>query len=514
MTLLLNELALDALESLKRTQNSSLLWQRVAALIDALAGNERAALVDALAALPLKSREAQWLRCSALACMTRDPVWFARQAELTDETFTADAVMTLLGLAWHHAVVRTSGHQAFAGLLQSLDAPRLQRLVAADMLGAGPAQRGMPGARLRVAIYTPEVGSSRHGGTTFTLNMLSVLARQGVDLHAFSAKEVSIPTMGSYHGGAESLTALEVDVESLKLTAPGAIQFSFPNVNFSLRARFNQVLQAIEAYKPDVVIFVGLMSPLVYRLYECYPVIGLCVHALPPVAPVDVWLSADPQADAACWAGVPVPQVFSFPFRFWPVGPVQPAERVAAGLPAVATVLVTAGGRLTTEIVPPWSTQMLAFLETHPAVHWLLVGVPEGRSLAALPSHPRIHLMAPQPRLEPWLAMCDIYVNPPRLGGGGALAMAMEQGMAVATFSNSDGGDKVGGFALDSAEAYFAQLSAWVSDPVARQEAGGAMKARFHARLDVSSEAAAQGLMQACQLAMSFFNQRMETKRA
>ena len=110
--------------------------------------------------------------------------------------------------------------------------------------------------------------------------------------------------------------------------------------------------------------------------------------------------------------------------------------------------------------------------------------------------------------------MCDIYVNPPRMGGGGTVAMAMEQGLAVATFSCSDGGDKVGGFALESEEAYFAQLDGWVNDREARQQAGAALQARFQARLNFSGEAAAAGLKRACDLASESFKQRMEITHA
>lgn len=501
-------LAVDTLESVRLSPTSSLLWQRLGTLINTLEAPERTALAEAIAALPLELPQAQWLRCSALASATRDPQWLARQAGLVDDSFTADAVMSLLGTAWYHALVSTAGHADFAQLLRGVDAPRLQRLVAARMTGRGAVRPGGARARLRVAVYTPEVANSRHGGTMLTLNTMGVLLRQGVELHGFSAKEASIPAIGSYHGGTQALTPLPVEAESLELAALGNVQLSFPNADFSLRARFDQVLQAIDAYAPDLVVFVGFLSPLVYRLYEHYPVVCLSVHALPPVAPVDVWLSADPQGEAACWPGVPAPQVFHFPFRFQPTVQAAPVDRAAVGLPAAATLLVTAGFRLDTEIAAPWSAQMLAFVDAHPDVHWLLIGVPNGQPPGGLPRHPRIHCVAPQSQLAPWLAMCDIYANPPRMGGGGALAMAMEQGLAVATFAGGDGGDKVGGYAVDSSQAYFALLHAWAGDGAARRLAGDALKARFHARLDFSADAAAAGLMRACALAMASFRQR------
>lgn len=507
-------LAIDALESVKLMPTSSLLWQRLSALIDTLLDYERTTLIQAVTALPCESRDARWLRCSALACLTHDPEWFCSQAALVDDMTATDAVMSLLGMIWYHALVRASNHQACIQLLREIDAPYLQRLVAGRLSEQKALRRDDRSGGLRVAVYTPEVAHNRHGGTLLTLNTMSALASRGVDLYGFSAKEASIPAIGSYHGGNEFLTPFPVDPASLKLYSSGNVQLSFPNVGFSLRTRLDQVLQAIDAYAPDVVVFVGFMSPLVYRLYTHYPVVGLSVHALPPVAPVDVWLSADPHGNAACWPGVPAPQVFSFPFRFWPTSPATPVDRAVIGLPSDATLLVTAGYRLDTEIMSPWREQMLGFVEARPEVHWLLVGVPEKQSPESLPVHPRIHWVPPQSSLAPWLAMCDIYINPPRMGGGGALAMAMEQGLPVATFAGSDGGDKVGGYAVESGEAYFALLRAWVYDRIARQQAGDALKARFHERLNFSSEAAATGLIQACDLAMKTFQQRREALSA
>ena len=155
---------------------------------------------------------------------------------------------------------------------------------------------------------------------------------------------------------------------------------------------------------------------------------------------------------------------------------------------------------------------MLAFLEAHQDVHWLLIGVPEGWQhgwqQSGLSVHARIHGITKQLALETWLAACDIYINPPRIGGGATVAMAMEQGLAVLSLANSDGGDKLGRWAAASVDAYFDQLSDWVGDSTLRQQVGAALKARFDERLDVSSTQAQNGLIDACRAAMAAFNLR------
>ena len=106
----------------------------------------------------------------------------------------------MLGLAWYHALARAPPHhRACVERLRDLNVPRLQCLAAGRMSGQGPAKRDVSRARLRVAICTPEVVNSRHGGTTLTPNILSALARQGVEVHCWTAKEEAhIPAVGGY----------------------------------------------------------------------------------------------------------------------------------------------------------------------------------------------------------------------------------------------------------------------------------------------------------------------------
>jgi len=501
-------LACDAFESVKLLPTSAALWQRLCKLVEVLEPGQQSKLLDQTALLPVAGGDANWLRYSALAYLTRDPAWLVRQSAVADADTSPDAIMTLLGLVWYHALARTPGREAFVQLLRDINAPRLQRLVA-QRLPATTAVRHSARGSLRVAIYTPQIINSSHGGTAITLSVMSLAARLGLECQAFTAQEATIPLANSHCGGSEYLAQVLVEKESLVLNVPGNVQMVLPDGEFSLRFRLAQMLQAIHAYEPDLVVFVGFTSPLVYRLHAHYPVVGLSLHALPPIAPVDVWLSADAGADAALWPELPVPQVAHFPFRFWPKGQAQPVDRASMEIPESAVALTTTGNRLDTEMPAAWRDRMVAFIEAHQEVHWLLVGVPEGQPVQGLPAHSRIHCAAPQSRLETWLAACDIYANPPRMGGGGSVALAMEQGLPVLTLAGGDGGDKVGAWAVTSMDAYFDRLSAWVRDAAARRQAGFALKAQFHASLDVSCMRAQEGLMQACHRAAESFKSRM-----
>lgn len=507
------ELAIDALESVCALPSASLLWQRLAGLVGRLDGDERTALLERIAALSLSGTEAQWFRASLMASLTRDSSWYVRQAELVRDAAIPDAIMQLLGIAWHHALVELRGHGAFAGFLEALGAPRLLRLVAEALPARAPAGAAAPTDVRRIALYTPQIVNDRHGGTTFMLNMASQLLGLGVEFCVFSAQEVALPSAEAYAGGAETLVPVEIDAASLKARVPGDFQIVVPNTAFSLRTRMKQVLGAIHAYRPDLVLFVGFMSPLAYRLYADYPLVAQSIHALQPLLPADVWLASEAEAPLL-WRSLPAPRVSAFPFRFWPTGSVGKIERGEVAISADAVVLVTAGYRLVREIPPAWAARMVALLEARPEVHWLLIGIGDEAELDPMLHHPRIRRLSPQDDLGPWLALGDIYANPPRMGGGGSVVMAMEQGRPVAAFKATDGGDKVQGLAVATDDEYFALLEKWVADPVQRRAAAQYCAALFVTRLDASGEHARTQLAQVCQAAIASYSLRMENANA
>jgi glycosyltransferase involved in cell wall biosynthesis len=97
------------------------------------------------------------------------------------------------------------------------------------------------------------------------------------------------------------------------------------------------------------------------------------------------------------------------------------------------------------------------------------------------------------------LSVCDIYVNPPRMGGGFSVAEAMAAKLPVLAFGGSDGGDKVGALALADSGAYMERLAALTENSALRSEMGHALHARFVERFDL--EASGPSLIGACELA-------------
>jgi glycosyltransferase involved in cell wall biosynthesis len=239
-------------------------------------------------------------------------------------------------------------------------------------------------------------------------------------------------------------------------------------------------------------------------------VLGISVNTVAPISPLDVWLTAD--ADAApkeTWNGIfPPPQAVFHPWRVSRSRKPSDLTRAKLGVGESAVVWITAGFRLEHEIKDEWASRMLQLMSLHPHVVWLLVGG-EAKLPHALRQAPRGRVRALGTRNDlPGILRCsDIYANPPRMGGGISVAEAMAEGLPVTALAGSDGGDKLGEFALADMNAYVEQLAALTEDPVRRSEMGQTLLQRFNQRLDV--EASGPALLAACRQATALARDRL-----
>ncbi|HLO93817.1 MAG TPA: glycosyltransferase, partial [Burkholderiaceae bacterium] len=170
--------------------------------------------------------------------------------------------------------------------------------------------------------------------------------------------------------------------------------------------------------------------------------------------------------------------------------------------------LVTVGIRLQSMFDSAWAQRMLTLLQARPDLHWVLVGL---NSLPPALEHlkSQISLVPFQSNLGRVLKACDIYVNPDRLGGGLSVATAMACALPTLSLVDSDGGDKLGPFALATPEAYFDRLDALSQDLSQRLTLGNALRQRYLEELDIAR--AGPRLVQALDAAQAGFRARTST---
>ncbi len=501
------DLAHDVLHTVKTWPEHAPAWWRLTGCIDGLGEELKARFLAQVHALQFASPQAQWFKHSALHYLSGNNEFLVRQAELAPGLPDPERWMTLVNLVWWNALSRASDRNAFRRMLLDAHLPQLL-----DSLGRGLARA--PGGSVprlgvkRVAIFAQHLSTGHHAATALTFDLRALLEGAGIDTRVFASQELSLPGMSGYSAGGWVSSLAPIDPATWQLRIPGQAAVTVADVRFSVSARWNSLERTITSYDPDVVLFVGFFSPLIWALRQRYPVLGMSLHTLPPLAPVDLWLAADPQPGARHdWPELARPATVHFPFRFWPTA-VSIASRSEIGVRDDSVLLVTCGGRLEPETLAGWIDDVIGFLDEQPQVEWLLVGLAESQCGRFEQKHARIRVLPQRADLAGWIRLSDLYLNPPRVGGGASVAMAMELGVPVVSMAGGDGGDKIGALAVQSAGAYRQRLSEWVADTAKRTQAGEHLKAKFRDELDISSPAAARRLADACHQAQQCFGRR------
>ena len=361
-------------------------------------------------------------------------------------------------------------------LADSLATPADGPVTASDELA-----RGKAGSLRRVAILSQQLSIFAHAGTRLALEHAALLTAAGVEVRVFSAQEMHGVDMPGWLGCPQEIKLAPATPSSWNTVAgPRSFQVAITNDTWPLEGRWKLIAAKIAGFAPDVVLFVGFFSPLLAWAWRHYPVVGLSIHTLPPLGPVDVWLQQFEAGETlpAPWDGLPSPVPFPYAFRLALPPPHAAAVTAAANLPPDALIMVTVGYRLSKEVRPEWATQVLARLDAHPRWVWLLVG--DSKAPPCLPSnHPRIRVLEHQDNLDSLLQQCSLYLNPSRMGGGFSIMNAMARGVPVVSLGGSDGGDKLGPWSAASDDDYWRRVDELMADDAARVRCGRELSLRF-----------------------------------
>jgi hypothetical protein len=422
-----------------------------------------------------------------------------------------DRLASFMAYHWLSALQHLEGRAAFIAALSAARVPEMamrQMQNASETLPPDFLPRA-PDEIRRVAVVVPYVGNQFHTPSVMAVEQCAVLAQEGLQVQLFSAQELLPPDAAQFRGDGRELTLPPLNTKAWAKLLPAGVSMTISDSRFSLPGRWRNLMPVLAAFDPDIVLLVGLYSPLAAALHTVRPVVGMSVNTVPPIAPADVWLTADPKLERGEWGGAfPQPQAVYHPWRVKRSHKQWPVTRAALGLNEAAVVWVTAGFRLEHEIKPEWADRMLQLMSRYPEVVWLVIGG-EGRLAQALQQAPpdRVRALATRSDLAGILRISDIYVNPPRMGGGLSVAEAMAEGLAIASLADSDGGDKVGEQALPNLDAYMERLAALTESPGLRAEKGQALRRRFDERFDL--DASGPTLLAACRQAADLARPRL-----
>lgn len=506
----------DALDQAIANPTASWCWHTLLDRYEGTADAESRSIVrgHVLAWVPGEG-VAGFLRATFLAFVTGEPAYAEAAGLLAQRIRPVDLgrSMAFATFEWGRALVRETSHAVFVEHLRRAAVPDVMAQAGAHLrASAGGSLPRRPIDQVRkVALVAPFVGPASHPPTLLALQNAGILQRLGMAVHVFACQELLIPHMPDYLGSNGRVSASAPDLDELRRLIPAGIAMTLADDRFTLQRRWLDMLGAVAAFDPDLVLFVGLSSPFVAPLYDSRPVLGLCIHAVAPMAPVDVWLTADRTlagTTSLAWAAAFPPAWGHYhPYRIpsRPTG--TPMPRAQLSIAAQDLVLVTVGARLGAEIAGEWAAGMTDLLAQGPDIRWLLIGGP-GHLPPALAG-----IEAAQLRLIPHcddvralLRCADIYVNPVRLGGGFSVAEAMAEGLPCLALAGSDGGNKLGEHAAPSMAAYFQTLRLLIDDPAARREMGLTLRRLFADTLDLDQSG--PSLLAACEATLARFRER------
>lgn len=455
---------------------------------------------------------AGFLRASFLAHATGKAQYRIEAGQIVQAItpFDPERQMAFAIFEWGRELAFGGSHHQMIKTLRDAQLPQIMAGMGQRLKASALPARTVAQVR-KVALVVPYLSDARHTPTLLAFEHARMLQQTGLVVEVFSAQDSMVGHMPMLLGNNGAMVLTAPTAAGLADLAPAGVGVRLADEAFSLKYRWHETAQAIAGFDPDLVFFIGLMSPLMFPLYASRPVLGLCVHATPLMAPVDVWLCSNPQlATPAPWGDcLPAAHAHEHPWRvrLHADQAPPPKDRAALGLPDAALVLVCMGSRLIKEVVGPWAERMVAWLQAHPGVCWLLVGSNGSKPalLEALPEQ-QIRVLPHQHNVRGILRLCDVYVNPDRVGGGFNVAEAMAEGLPVLALAGSDGGDKLGPFAAPDIDTWFAQLDELAASSQLRRQRGQQLQQRFATRLDLQQ--ATPSLLAACELARQHFQRR------
>jgi glycosyltransferase involved in cell wall biosynthesis len=329
----------------------------------------------------------------------------------------------------------------------------------------------------------------------------------GIEVAVFAPQEGRSTTVGD-HGPTPRLSQpVTHDPKAWEDAFGSSVTMWTGDATQAIEDRWSEMLKLLDGFRPDAVLVFGVITPLHWMLWPRYPLAALPGIGVPPLGPADVWLCSRPQDVPAAHETDPRhPLPVRYAARsFAPTPSTSVRQRSELGLGLRATVLLTVGTALSTEIDGPWAQAMVALLQRHPQVHWLLVGEAKVPPALAAVSQ-RLRVLPYQKDLAALMPLADVYVNPPRPGGGVSVAMAMALGLPALAFAGTDGGDKLGDMASPDQETYLSTLDRMVL--LADERTEWARRARLRFATDLDLDCAQPALQQALDTAVARFNRR------
>ena len=423
-------------------------------------------------------RESSFRQASLLLLQRREPhhLLAMRQALDTSDTAPHGEVAVFLMLLSSFVHGETSSRASAQALIDQLDLDRLFTRQAEDLHSQGGPQPRRRAHGLRIAIAAPQLGRLSNPPTRLAYEHARLLHEMGAEVMVFGAQEIAGSVLADHCGAPiQNPFAPLQKSEWVNAFGPG-LRLWTASAAETVPHRWRGLLGKLAAFAPDAVLCVTGHSALPAMVRLAWPALVLSTSGFAPWCKADVWLTSCGHAED---------RPYPFRTRIERSAADAPAcSRSALGVPERAVLMLTTGIRLEAEIGGDWAAAVKHLLVRHPEVHWLLIGSRMPASLLDMAD--RITALPFREDLSAVMNTCDLYLNPPRPGGGASVALAMACGLPVVSNADGDGGDKLGPLACTDDNTCFTKLDALLATPEERAMAGKATQQRYWTELDLT----------------------------
>lgn len=209
------------------------------------------------------------------------------------------------------------------------------------------------------------------------------------------------------------------------------------DANKSLLMRTKEIIKVVDGFNPEVIISLSSYSTAQNILYEAYPVINISngIEFLPSRAHLYLYKNGEraKQIENKLYGdnSLNIKQ-FIYDGEFIPR--TKSYSRSSLGFSENDFLIITTGNRIVTEIDNDLIDRVKLLLQKYPKIHWLLVGSSIPKYLLQTYDKDllqQIHHRSYEPDLIALNEVCDISINPNRIGGGYAVGSCMLVGTPV-----------------------------------------------------------------------------------
>lgn len=203
--------------------------------------------------------------------------------------------------------------------------------------------------------------------------------------------------------------------------------------------------------RPDLVLSFGTLSPVADLCRGLLDVVSIPFGTYLPMAePAFVALPralVPSDGPALAVAGLSTDQVTTIDYCYTRPAMGKARTRTELGVPGDAILTLVIGIRLTQEVTPAFAAALDAAIRAEPRLFFLFVGTLDGHErlvadLPALAGRSQAHGFDPD--VIGVLADADLFLNPPRGGGGASAAYALSSGVPAFTLNAGDVATVVG----------------------------------------------------------------------